>query len=217
MLRVTFASLCACVLAGCSTGVNASSPPKADIGKVTELKSSFGPEFTVKETRKRAADPTFFSTHRLPPGLSFDPPECAKVAMGPEMPPGLGGSTATVSAEGNGNAFVVIGMETTKPLPFDDPGQHCSNVSFSGGRVQGSIKTVDAPKIDGARTIGVHRVLQAVGAPNSSEMYRYTAQFGNYEVVVVASPLSVPDQPVVLVDTQRAQDLLVKAITAIRS
>jgi hypothetical protein len=34
---------------------------------------------------------------------------------------------------------------------------------------------------------------------------------------VVANPLVVPDQPVVPVDTQRARDLLVRAVQAVRS
>jgi Domain of unknown function (DUF5642) len=36
-------------------------------------------------------------------------------------------------------------------------------------------------------------------------------------VIVIANPLVVPDQPVAKVDTQRARDLLVKAVAAIRS
>jgi hypothetical protein len=81
------------------------------------------------------------------------------------------------------------------------------------------MEVVDAPHIDGARTLGVHRVLQAVmpGGARTGELYDYSAQFGDYQVIVVANPLVAPDQPVVPVDTQRARDLLVKAVKAVRS
>ena len=36
-------------------------------------------------------------------------------------------------------------------------------------------------------------------------------------MIVVANPLVVPDQPVVPIDTQRARDLLVKAVKAVRT
>ena len=39
---------------------------------------------------------------------------------------------AAVSAEGNGNRFVVIAVETSKALPFSDPGKDCAKIAFSG-------------------------------------------------------------------------------------
>ncbi len=77
---------------------------------------------------------------------------------------------------------------------------------------------VDAPQIDGARTLGVHRVLQALvpGGPRTGELYDYSAQFGDYQVIVTANPLVVPGQPVAPVDTQRARDLLVSAVKSVR-
>jgi len=36
-------------------------------------------------------------------------------------------------------------------------------------------------------------------------------------VIVIANPLVIPDQPVAKIDTQRARDLLVKAVAAVRS
>ncbi len=51
---------------------------------------------------------------------------------------------------------------------------------------------------------------------HTGELYDYTAQFGDYQVIVIANPLVVPNQPVAKVDTQRARDLLVKAVASIR-
>jgi Domain of unknown function (DUF5642) len=218
MLKVVFAVASVWVLAGCSSGTDATST-KADIAKVSGVRSSFGPEFKVADVSERAIDPKFLSARKLPEGLSFDPPNCAKVAAGPDMPPDLKGNMAAVSAEGNGNRYVVIAVETSKPVPVEDPGKDCTKVAFSGGQVRGGLEVIDAPHIDGTQTFGVHRVLQAlVGTTaHTGELYEYSAQFGDYQVIVIGNPLVVPDQPVAKVDTQRARDLLVKAVAAVRS
>lgn len=206
-----------CLLAGCSSNDNAA--PNADIAKVVQVKSSFGPEFKVTDVSERAIDPKLLSARKLPDGLKFDPADCAKLASGPDMPSDVQGNMAAVSAEGNGNRYVVIAVETSKPLPASDPGKDCTKVAFAGTGVRGGLETIDAPRIDGARTLGVHRVLQAVlaGGTRTGELYDYSAQFGDYQVIVIANPLVVPDQPIAKVDTERARDLLVKAVAAIRT
>ncbi|OBF90659.1 hypothetical protein A5791_16240 [Mycobacterium sp. 852002-51163_SCH5372311] len=216
MFKVVLVIAAVCLLAGCSSEANTAS--NADIAKVTGVKSSFGPEFKILDISERAIDPKLLSARKLPDGLKFDPANCAKVAAGPDMPPDLQGNMAAVSAEGNGNRFVVIAVETSKELPLNDPGKDCTKVAFVGGQVRGGMEVVDAPRIQSARTLGVHRILQAVipGGPRTGELYDYSAQFGDYTVIVIANPLVVPDQPVAKVDTQRARDLLVKAVSAIR-
>jgi Domain of unknown function (DUF5642) len=218
MLKVVFAIASVCVLAGCSSGTDTAST-KADIAKVADVKSSFGPDFKVTDITERAIDPKVLSARKLPEGLSFDPANCAKAAVGPDMPPDLQGNMAAVSAEGNGDRYVVIAVETSKPVQVNDPGKDCTKVAFSGAQVRGGLEVIDAPHIDGTHTLGVHRVLQAVvaGGARTGELYDYSAQFGDYQVIVIANPLVVPDQPVAKVDTQRARDLLVKAVAAVRS
>ena len=217
MFKLLLASAFVCALAGCSSGTDPSSA-KADISKVVGVKSSFGPEYKVTDISERAIDPKVLSARKLPDGLTFDPAKCAKVAVGPDMPPDLQGNMAAVSAEGNGNRYVVIAVETSKALPFTDPGKDCGKVAFSGTGVRGGIEVIDAPHIDGTRTAGVHRVLQAMvgGGARTGELYDYSAQFGDYQVIVIANPLVIPDQPVAKIDTQRARDLLVKAVAAVR-
>jgi len=172
MLKVLLAIASVCALAGCSSGSDPSSV-KADISKVANVKSSFGPDYNVTDISERAIDPKLLSARKLPDGLTFDPADCAKMAVGPEMPPDLQGNMAAVSAEGKGNRFVVIAVETSKALPFNDPGKDCSKVGFSGAQVRGGIEVIDAPQIDGTRTTGVHRVLQAVvaGGARTGELY----------------------------------------------
>ncbi|CDO90587.1 hypothetical protein AWC29_24725 [Mycobacterium triplex] len=207
-----------CVLAGCSSNATTASP-NADIAKVVAVKSSFGPEFNVTDISERAIDPKLLSARKLPDGLKFDPANCAKLASGPDMPPDVQGNMAAVSAEGGGNRYVVIAVETSKPLPVSDPGKDCAKVAFAGTGVRGGLEVIDAPTIDGTHTFGVHRVLQALiaGGPRTGELYDYSAQFGDYQVIVIANPLVIPDQPVAKVDTQRARDLLVKAVATIRT
>ncbi len=217
MLKVALAIASVCVLSGCAPAPNTASTT-VDIAKVTGVKSSFGPDFAVTDISQRAIDPKLLAARKLPDGLTFDPANCAKVAGGPEMPPDLQGNMAAVSAEGNGDRYVVIAVETSKEVPIQDPGEDCSRVAFSGGQVRGAIEVIEAPHVDGAHTQGLHRVLQAVydGGPHTGELYDYSAQFGDYQVIVIANPLVVPGQPVAKVDTQRARDLLVKAVNAIR-
>ena len=218
VLKVVLAIASVCLLAGCSSDPNTSST-KVDIAKVADVKSSFGPEFKVTDISERAIDPKLLAARKLPEGLTFDPVNCAKEAVGPDMPPDLQGNMAAVSAEGNGIRYVVIAVETSKEVPINDPGKECSKVAFSGAQVRGAIEVVDAPHVDGAHTQGLHRVLQAVfgGGAHTGELYDYSAQFGDYQVIVIANPLVVPNQPVAKVDTQHARDLLVKAVAAVRS
>lgn len=204
-------------LVGCSAGTHKAAA-SADIAKIAAVKSSFGPDFTVVEVPLRAIDPQFFSTRKLPDGLSFDPANCRKLAAGPDMPPGVQGNMAALSAEGRGNRFVVIAVETSQPLPPNDPGEDCTHVAFAGAQVRGRIEVVDVPRIDGAQTRGVHRVLQMMicEAPRTGELYDYSAQFGNYQVIVIANPLVLPGRPVVPVDTEQAREVLVKGVAAVR-
>lgn len=210
------AAAAVCVLAGCSSAAH---PANVDISKVVDVKSSFGPEYKVSDISERGIDPKLLAGRKLPDGLTFDPANCAKVAAGPDMPADLQGNMSAVTAEGRGNRFVVIALETSKALPLNDPGKDCAKVTFAGPQLRGGVQVIEAPQIDSTRTLGVHRVMQALtpGGPRTGELYDYSAAFGDYQVIVIANPLVIPDQPVAPVDTQRARDLLVKAVSAVRA
>lgn len=218
MRKLVLAVGCVCFLAACSSGHSAESI-KGDIAKVVEVKSSFGPDFHVRTFDPTGIDPRMFATRKLPSGLAFDPPDCSKFAVGQTVPQGVDGNMAAVAAEGNGNRFITIAVETSKPLPFTEPGRGCQKVGFKGGDIRGVIEVVDVPQIEGTRTLGVHRVLQKIvgGQPRTGEVYDYSAQFGDYQVIVTVNALVLPNKPVAPVDTARARDLLVKAVDAVRS
>src|SRR5258708_1523456 len=195
MFKVVLALASVCWLVGCSSDAN-SSAAKADIGKIVDVKPSFGPEFKVVDVAPRGIDPQFFASRKLPEGLTFDPPNCAKAAVGPDMPAGLQGNMAAVSAEGKGNRFVVIGLETSQALPFNDPGKDCGKIAFTGAGVRGAVEVIDPPKIDGTQTLGIHRVLQAVGygAAGTGRVYRYSARFRAHLGIVLPHSPFFPQQ-----------------------
>ncbi|MFZ0902983.1 MAG: DUF5642 family protein [Mycobacterium sp.] len=218
MMRIVVAIGSVCLLAACSHG-SSDNAPSADITKISQVDSSFGPGYKVKDVPKTGIDPKVLSTHKLPPGLTFDPPDCSSFVVGEDMPPGLQGNMAAVAAEGGGNRFIAMAVQTSEPLPFNEPGRNCKKVAFQGGQMRGLIEVVDAPQIEGTRTLGVHRVLHTVvnGKPRSGELYNYSAHFGDYQVIITANPLLRPDKPATPVDTNRARDLLVKSVAAVRS
>jgi hypothetical protein len=223
MLRTLLALASAIVLTACSggpggpaaTGPDAS---KADIAKVLDVKSDFGPEFKTTAVAPTGIDPRLLAPQALPPGAVFDPADCAKEAAGLVVPPGVKGNMAATTAEGDGGRFIVIAVETSEPLQTPDPGDACKKVAFAGGGARGLVEVVESPSIDGARTLGTHRVVQTVvdGKPASGELYNYVASFSTFMVIVTANPLVVTNQPVVPVDTHRARDLLSAAVKAVR-
>ncbi|AEF34955.1 MULTISPECIES: DUF5642 family protein [Mycobacteriaceae] len=214
-LRAVLAVGCVGLLAACSSDPG---EVTADIGKVVDLESSFGPEFQVKAIAPTGLDPKLLAANTLPPGLKFEPADCSRFAVSQQLPQGVQGNMAAVAAEGNGNRFITIALETSEPVPFNEPGKSCRRIGFAGERMRGLVETVEAPRIDGVQTIGVHRVVEAVAGGKSrvGELYNYSAYFGPYQVLVTANPLVAPDKPVIPVDTARARELLVAAVAAVR-
>ena len=211
---------CAIALTGCSAGAGGGDAQagNADIANVLETKSDFGPEFKTTTVAPTGVDPRLLAPQALPAGVVFDPPECAKAATGLTVPAGLKGNMAATTAEGDGNRFIAIAVETSEALSLPDPGDACKKVAFAGGGVRGLVEVAESPTIEDARTLGTHRVVQTVvnGKPVSGELYNYVASFATFTVIVTANPLVEPGKPVVPVDTQRARDLLVAAVAAVR-
>lgn len=205
---------CAAAVAGCQSKTG----PTADIARIADLKRSFGKQFVVTEVPPTGIDPKFLAGQKLPGGLTFSPADCAQFAAGQLVPSGTEGNMAAVSGEGKGNRFIVIAVQTNEPVPVAEPGEDCRKVAFDGGTVRGTVEAVEVPKIDGTTTIGVHRVVQTTvnGKPRTGEVFNYSAHFGDYQVIVSANPLVLPDKPTVPVNTQRARDLLIAGVNAIR-
>jgi hypothetical protein len=218
MLRTLLAVACAALLAACSGGKPTAADVPDDISRVLDVKSTFGQEFKVTTVAPTGIDPRILAPQTLPQGVKFEPPDCAKFATGLALPPGLKGNMAATTAEGEGNRFIAIAVETSEPVPLTDPGPGCQKVEFAGPGSRGLVEVAESPTIDDARTLGTHRVVQTLvnGKPASGELYNYVASFGSILVIVTANPLVLPNQPVVPVNTQKARDLLTAAVAAVR-
>jgi Domain of unknown function (DUF5642) len=214
MLNRVLVFACVGVLAACGSGGSSSS----DIAKVDSVKSTFGPQFQVSSVAPTGIDPRLLAPQTLPQGMKFEPADCAKFATEQVLPSGLKGNMAATSAEGEGNRFIAMAVEMSEPVPFNDPGQACQKVGFGGGSVRGMVEVVEAPRIDGVRTLGTHRVLQTLvgGKPRTGELYNYVASFDTFMVIVTANPLVLPDKPVEPVNTERARELLTAAVSAVK-
>jgi hypothetical protein len=205
------------LLTACATGQSADLS-HADIAHVANVKSSFGPEFKVTSVGPTGIDPRLLGPQTLPPGMTFDPADCAKAASQQVVPQGMKGNMAATTAEGDGNRFIAMAVETSEAVPRTDLAQNCQKVGFSGPGMRGLVEVVEAPQIDGVHTVGTHRVLQTTvdGKPRTGELYNYVASFGTFLAIVTANPLVLPDQPVAPVNTQRARDLLTAAVAAVK-
>jgi hypothetical protein len=213
--RAVLSLVCVGAVAACSGGESA---PRADIAHISEVKSTFGSQFQVSEVAPTGIDPKLLTPQTIPEGMTFEPADCATFATAQVLPTGLKGNMAATSAEGEGNRFIAIAVETSDTVPVNEPGPNCQKVGYAGGPTRGLVEVVEAPKIDGVTTLGTHRILQTVidGKPRTGELYNYVASFGTYMVIVTANPLVVPDKPVTPVDTQRARDLLTAAVGAVQ-
>ena len=206
------------LLAACGTSQSAR---PTDVTNVFAVKSTFGPEYRVSSKGPSDITPNMTGEQKLPPGVTFDPPDCEKLATGQRLPSGTQGKTAAVSAEGKGNRFIAIAINTTKPLPFDDSiTDKCKQVTFKTdkGNLSGTIDVVDAPKINGAQTTARHRQVQisARGQERTNELYNCVAYFGDNMVMVDASPVTRRSQLPEPIDTARAQQMLADAVAALR-
>ena len=210
---------CAGVLTACGAGQSAEHDfSHADIARVANVKSSFGSDFKVNTVGPTGIDPRLLGPQKLPQGMTFDPADCGKAAFQQVVPAGVKGNMAATTAEGEGNRFIAIAVETSEAVPRSDPPQNCQKVGFTGPGVRGLVEVVEAPQIGGVQPLGTHQVLETTvdGKPRSGELYRYVASFGTFLVIVTANPLVLPDKPVAPVNTQRARDLLNAAVAAVK-
>ena len=213
MLVIASAGLLTACGGGQSAGLS-----HADIAHIANVKSSFGSEFKVTTVGPTGIDPRLLGPQTLPPGMTFDPADCTKAASQQIVPPGVKGNVAATTAEGDGNRFIAMAIETSEAVPRTDLAQNCQKIGFTGPGLRGFVEVVEAPQIDGVHTVGTHRVLQTTvdGKPGTGELYNYMASFGTYLVIVTANPLVLPDKPVAAVNTQRARDLLTAAVAAVK-
>ncbi|OBA97674.1 hypothetical protein A5662_16655 [Mycobacteriaceae bacterium 1482268.1] len=222
MLNLRAALVVACVgtLSACASAESAQLDlSHADIANIKNLRSDFPAPYNVTDITPTAIDPRILEPQKLPAQIKFEPADCAQFANQQVLPAGVKGNMAAITAEGEGNRFIVIAVETSEAVPVKGPPDNCQKVGFAGPAVRGLIEVVDAPKIEGAQTSGAHRVIQTTVAGNTrtGELYNYVARFGALMVIVTANPLVIPDKPVAPVDTKRAGELLSAGVSAVKA
>ena len=217
--RAVLVIACVSALAACSSAESAEPDlSHADIANIKNLRSNFPPPFKVTDIAPTAIDPRILEPQKLPPEIKFEPVDCGQFANQQVLPAGVKGNMAALTAEGEGNRFIVIAVETSETVPVNGPPANCQKVGFTGPAMRGVIEVVEAPKIDGVQTQGAHRVIQTTmgGKARTGELYNYVARFGSLLVIVTANPLVIPDKPVASVDTKRASELLTAGVTAVK-
>jgi hypothetical protein len=186
-----------------------------DISKISSVKSTFGPKYKLATSGPTSIDPRLLTPPALSPDMTFDPAGCARYAKGQTLPSGLSGRMATVSAEGDNNRFVAMAVQTSQQVPYEQINDECKHIRFRGRSVTCVIDVIDAPQIAAARTLAIHRVINASlgGQDRSGDMYNYTAYLHNGVVLVAANPLVSSNGPV---DVERARRLLTDSVAAVR-
>ena len=218
--RAVLVIACVSALAACSSAESAEPVLlHADIANIKSLRSNFPPPFTVTDIAPAGIDPKLLEPQKLPAGMKFEPADCAEFANQQILPAGVKGNMSAITAEGDGNRFIVIAVETSETVPVNEPAENCKKVGYTGPALRGLVEVVEAPKIDGVHTQGAHRVVQttADGKTRTGELYNYVAKFGAFVVIVSANPLVVPDKQVAPVDTKRASELLTAGVSAVKA
>ena len=219
-LRAVLGIACVGALAACGSAESAEPDlSHADIANIKSLRQDFPAPFKVTDVAPTAIDPRIVEPQKLPAQIKFEPADCAKFANQQVLPAGVKGNMAALTAEGEGNRFIVIAVETSEKIPVNGPPENCKKVGFTGPGMRGLIEVVDAPKIDGVETQAAHRVIQTTvgGKPRTGELYNYVARMGSLLVIVTANPLVIPDKPVAPVDTKRAGELLSAGVSAVKA
>jgi hypothetical protein len=72
------ALVCAGLLAACGSSESADLS-SADIARVKDVRSSFGPQFRVTEVAPTGIDPRLLGRPALPEGMKFDPADCGSL------------------------------------------------------------------------------------------------------------------------------------------
>jgi hypothetical protein len=158
-----------------------------------------------------------------PPGIwglgraaAATPPRCAALA---DPAGGHGQSPQGISGSGaGGTVYALVVAAPTGPLALDRSlVAQCRQWSMTGRRASARVHLVDAPRIDGAETLGMAaEIVTSVEGGNEigSRASTFTAYLGDYYAFTTL--ISDPGSPDAALTPQFAADLLVKTVSALR-
>jgi Domain of unknown function (DUF5642) len=144
------------------------------------------------------------------------PSRCAALA---DPAGGHGQSPQGISGSGaGGTVYAVVVAAPTGRLALDQSlVAQCRQWSMTGRRASARVHLVDAPRIDGAETLGMAaEIVTSVEGGNEigSRASTFTAYFGDYYAFTTL--ISDPGSPAAALTPQFAADLLVKTVSALR-
>lgn len=145
------------------------------------------------------------------------PARCAALA---DPAAGHGQSAQGISGSGAGGiVYAVVAAAPTGPVALDPSTvNQCHAWTMTGRRARASIHLVDPPRIDGAETVGMAAdITTSVEGGNEigSKANTFTAYLGNYYAFTTV--IVDPGSPASPLTPQFAADLLVKAVSALRT
>ena len=117
-LRPLLVVACVGTLAACGSAESAQPDTShADIANIKNLRLDFPAPFKVTDIAPTAIDPRVLEPQKLPAQIKFEPADCGQFANQQVLPAGVKGNMAALTAEGEGNRFIVIAVETSETVP----------------------------------------------------------------------------------------------------
>ncbi|WIM87347.1 DUF5642 family protein [Candidatus Mycobacterium wuenschmannii] len=227
-VRTGVAMLAVATLASCSSKTpKPSSPPSTpsaakttttkpaeppggyDIGRIANLANQLPPGFTTTEIprttlTKEQADSAAGLEKQF--AFTFDPPQCNTMLK----PTGVEAGSESQGLQAQGpQQLMIMAVRTAQPLPDTILGAGCDRVAFSSQEgARGTAERLGGPAIDGVTTAAVKVHLDFAVADFSKTIDRlsYFALLGDKTAVLIDGEK----------DPQLLEDLLVKAVAAIR-
>jgi Domain of unknown function (DUF5642) len=156
---------------------------------------------------------------RLEAGVTAKPRQCAILAD-----PGAGRDQSAQGVSGSGSGGIVDAVVVFLPgLPGPLVPDHnviaaCGQWTMVAGQTTVSVRLTDAPRIDGAETLGMVADVQTSvesGTEIGSRAYTFTAYLGDYYAFTTLT--TDPGSVLPALPPQFAADLLVKTVSTLRS
>ena len=178
------------------------------------------PNYEVTTGIPSAASPRVI--WRLEAGARAKPPQCATLAD-----PGNGRDQSAQGVSGSGSGGIVDAVVVSLPGLREPPEPFaldhnvvaaCGQWTMMAGRTTVSVHLTDAPRVDGAETLGMVadvRTSVESGTVIDSRAYTFTAYLGDYYAFTTLT--TDPGSALPALPPQFAADLLVKTVSTLRS
>lgn len=144
---------------------------------------------------------------------SANPPECMALAD-----PAAGRDQPAQGVSGSGSGGIVDAVVVAAPAALArDVMAGCAQWDLTAGRTLVSVGLIDAPRVDGAQTLGMVADIRAAaesGSEIDSRAYTFIAYLGGYYAFTTLT--TDPGSMLAPLPAQFASDLLVKTVATLR-